>query len=95
MENRINDLHLSKHFRERWQERIGKPPPVEEIKRFMSDSVKVNPCMLLYRKDGSPFMVLAAFWNPKLDLIIKVDMIDRTAVTVLSEENLRSSKLKG
>jgi hypothetical protein len=83
------NLILTRHFSQRWQERVGNYPTVEAIANYIRHSVRVQGCEDLTRKDGSPFRMLAIYWHPALDLVIKVDGIRNAAVTVLSMDNWR------
>jgi hypothetical protein len=83
----MHELTLSKHFTKRWLQRVGNWPTAEAVRHFLQHSVRVQPCQDLVRKDGRPYRVLAIYWHPELDLVIKVDTTNWTAVTVLSREN--------
>lgn len=77
---------LTKHFEERWFERVGNHPTPAAVRSFIAHSIKVQSCEDVVRSDGSEFRILAIFWHPELDLMIKVDEIANRAVTVLSRE---------
>jgi hypothetical protein len=83
------NLILTRHFSQRWQERVGNYPTAEAIADYIRHSVRVQGCEDLTRKNGTPFRMLAIYWHPALDLVIKVDGIRNAAVTVLSMENWR------
>lgn len=85
-------LNLSHHFCENWQERVGKWPTVEEVSHFIHGSIKIQNCRDLKDKSGRHFRMLAIFWNPDLDLIMKIDTVKNTAVTVMSRYNLKTHK---
>lgn len=78
---------LTKHFKERWMERVGGWPTVEAVSHYIEHSVQTQRCQNLFRKNGNPFRVLASYWHPDLDIVIKVDTYNQTAVTVISREN--------
>ncbi len=78
----MQDLILTKNFVDKWQERVGNWPTPEAVRAYLSQSVKVQQCQNLMRLDGSPFRMLAIFWHPELDLVIKVDTDEHVAVTV-------------
>ena len=79
------EVMLTKHFMERWMERVGNWPTQEGIAHFIRHSVKVQGGMNVV-KDGKPFRLLAIYWHPDLDIVIKVDEDRWAAVTVLSRE---------
>ncbi|NDY74465.1 hypothetical protein DO021_21510 [Desulfobacter hydrogenophilus] len=86
MGNCVN-LTLSKHFKDRWMERVGNWPTLDAVAHYIKNSVPVQTGQDLVRKNGEPFRMLAIYWHPDLDVLIKVDIHNRTAVTVLSREN--------
>lgn len=84
------DLTLTRHFEQRWLERVGNWPTVEAIAHYLAHSVQVQWCEDFIRPDGTPFRMLAIYWHPELDIVMKIDQIERVAVTVLSRENWHS-----
>ena len=82
-----SEFKLSKHFCENWYARVGNWPNVEAVKRYISEAVKVQHCRELQETDGSPYRMLAVYWHPGLKLVMTIDHISETAVSVLSEEN--------
>jgi len=89
LQSKQPDLFLTRHFSQRWQERVGNWPTPEAIANYIRHSVRVQGCEDLTRKNGTPFRMLAIYWHPALDLVIKVDGVRNAAVTVLSMENWR------
>ncbi|GBC62512.1 hypothetical protein DENIS_3484 [Desulfonema ishimotonii] len=87
-------MELSRHFKSRWQERMGCPPPTpKELEAIILDSVVIQWSRMLYRRhrrDFHRFRMLAIYWHPGLGCIIKVDNEKNMAVTCLSWRNQRS-----
>jgi hypothetical protein len=83
------DLVLTKHFKKRWIERVGNWPTAEAVRNYVSQSVQVQHCQNFLREDGQPYRILAIYWHPELDLVIKVDDFEKTAVTVLSRDTYK------
>ena len=83
----MRELTLTKHFVQRWMERVGNWPTTEAVQHFMRQSVRVQPCRDLLCQDGRNYRVLAIYWHPDLDLVIKVDTVDWAAVTVMTRDN--------
>ena len=82
----MQEFTLTKHFKQRWLERVGNWPTAVAVQHFIDQSVCVQRCRDFIRPDGRPYRVLAIYWHPELDLVIKADDFDRTAVTVLSRD---------
>ncbi|MDA8141066.1 MAG: hypothetical protein M0036_20670 [Desulfobacteraceae bacterium] len=78
------NLTLTKHFTQRRIERVGNWPTAEAVRHFLEQSVKVQRCEDMVRLDGKHYRVLAIYWHAELDLIMKVDTLENTAVTVFS-----------
>ncbi|MBI5550715.1 MAG: hypothetical protein HY911_04345 [Desulfobacterales bacterium] len=83
----MQPLTLTKHFTQRWMERVGNWPTAEAVRAFLDQSVMVQRCEDMVRQDGQRYRVLAIFWHPELDLIMKVDTLENYAVTVISRNS--------
>jgi len=86
-------LRLTRHFIERWRERVGTEPDPEEIESLIKgeEIVKVQACRFLFDPEGRPFKQSAIYWHPERKVIIKIDEMDRVAITVLSPANRRGA----
>ena len=84
-------LTLTRHFIERWRERVGDEPDPEEIEKIIKSkhTVKVQGCRLLFDPKGRPFKQPAIYWHPEKNVVIKIDEVDQVAITVLSPVNGR------
>jgi len=83
-------IYLSKHFVERWQERVGTEPDPRVVTDIIRDphTVIVQRCRNLQMPaTGEHYRQAAIYWSPTLDLIIKVDEFRGVAITVLSRRN--------
>lgn len=78
---------LSKHFCENWEARVGNWPTEEMVRKILKEGVRVQVGRELKDLDGTPFRMLAIYWHPELDIIVKIDRVKNTAVTVLTREN--------
>lgn len=81
------DLKLTDNFCKNWQQRVGNYPTPEAVKKYLSESVRVQPCRDLKECDGAHFRMLAIYWHPELDLVMKVDSVNNRAVSVLGYKN--------
>ena len=80
---------LTWHFIERWRERAGVPPSLEDVNRMIDERLKIRHQMTVYRlrRGGfEPYKMLAEYWNNRLGIIIKVDEDVACAVTVITAE---------
>jgi hypothetical protein len=78
-----NELSLSRHFCEKWEKRVGNLPTVLAVKKYIYESVRVQDCRDLKKCNGENFRMLAIYWHPELDLVMKVDHINNRAVSCL------------
>ncbi len=80
-------MRLSKHFCERWEERVKKPvPSAEELCEIIDGAVFLQRCLNLYTARGISKRILAAYWVPDQSLILKIDEKNGTAVTVITAD---------
>jgi len=82
-------LQLSRHFRERWEERVGEPvPSPEEVEKMVRrhDTRWLQKCRDLYTTRGRKYRVLALYWIRDRNVVIKVDEKNDVAVSVMTRE---------
>ena len=81
-------LRFSKHFVRRWAERSGGLPSIEEINAVLSGSLRILKQRTLYgiRPDRTRrrHRELSHFWNDRVGVILLVDELNGTAVTVIT-----------
>ncbi len=82
----MKDLTLSKHFLQRWQERVGNWPTLDAVRHYLEHSIVVQRGVSLVTFNGGHHTVLALYWNPDIDTVIKVDTVRNVAVTVYSRD---------
>lgn len=92
----IRVRHLTRHFKRRWERRVGHLPSVERVNELLEGATRVLPkfasAETLYRKEGTGFVavkLLGAFWIPVSGLVVYVDEQRGAAVTVISEGHHR------
>ena len=78
-------LNMTRHFRERWQERTGKMPVIEDIRRLIDEGILVNDGGIYYDFAGQQIVFLKIVWSPERDVIFKIDELQKKIVTVLSK----------
>ena len=80
-------MKLSKHFRERWKERVKKPiPTVKEIEEMIDGALFLQRCKDLFTARGIRQRILAMYWITDQGIIIKMDEKTGTAVTVMASD---------
>jgi hypothetical protein len=82
---------LSKHFEERWRERMDGEPSPETVERIMREGVVVQRPGSFVKGDGSIVRKLGIYWDTALGVIVKVDELKGMAVTVLSGGKRKSA----
>jgi len=81
-------MKLSKHFLERWRERVRrKAPEASEVEEMINDAVYLQRCRDFFTPRGVRVRVLGLYWVPHENLILKVDDKSNMAVTVLTPDN--------
>lgn len=81
--------HFSKHFVQRWGERVGGYPCLDQVNEAIASGQQIRRQADLWRRiDGAlvPHRLLAEFWNHRLGLIIRIDEMTGTAITVIVPE---------
>ena len=80
-------ITLTKHFRKRWEERVGPDAPTgRDIMRFVRQGVQLQKYRKVYTPRGREIIILAMYWVQDKGLVIKVDEWRKQAVTVLTEK---------
>lgn len=85
-------LRLSEHFIANWRQRVGGRPSIELVRKIMAEGIKLQHCRDLTEADGSSYRILAWYWHPELAVVISVDHISETVVSVLSPACCRRSE---
>ena len=95
MGRRVSDMRhpkvivsrLSRHFVQRWTQRVGAAPSVEGVNRIIAESCQIRDQDRFVKEVGGGTKViiqLAEYWYHRGGMIIKVDERDGTAVTVIT-----------
>jgi hypothetical protein len=82
-------LRLTTHFDERWEERVGAERPTpKEVAALIGESIQLQKPRDLFTPRGYRFRVMAVYWHPGRQIVIKVDERNNRAVTVLTPKVL-------
>ena len=85
-------LTLTKHFEERWREYFHEAPPSSfKILQIINQSLWLQRCRVLYEADGTPYKLLATYWDPQRNIIIKIDWLQDQVVTVIVPERKKKA----
>jgi hypothetical protein len=80
-------MKMSKHFIERWRERVHrKPPTVSEIEEMVNDAVYLQRGRDLFTPRGVRLRVMGLYWVIPENIIIKIDEKKCLAVTVITPD---------
>jgi len=71
-------MRLSKHFKEKWHDRLGEWPRYKQVISFLREAICVQP----YRNSGNGQSVLGIYWNYRQNLLFKLDEERQVLVTV-------------
>ena len=84
-------MQMTEHFRLRWRQRVDSVLPTP---KGLSAMIRGAVCVQKYREVFTPrgrrITILAAFWLPDLNIIVKADMRRNCAITVITP-NIRES----
>lgn len=83
-------IRLSKHFMEKWRERLGTEPDPRAVMDIIRDpgTVIVQRCRNLQMPaTGEHYRQAAIYWNAALGMVLKVDEFRGVAITVLVSRN--------
>jgi len=80
-------MKISKHFCDRWQERVKRPvPTAKEIGDMVNEAVLLQRYRDVFTPRGRRITILALYWSVDESLILKVDEKSGVAVTVLTAD---------
>jgi hypothetical protein len=83
-------IRFSRHFVQRWGERIGGLPSIEEINEIIAGSLRIIKQRSLWERVAGNVMIkhgsLSHYWCHRAGLILLVDEHTRTAVTVITPD---------
>ncbi len=77
-------IEMSRHARVKWRSNIGSSPPEGlEITHKIRNSVRIQGQRDVFNKYGHRVRILALYWLPQDNIILKVDHVTRKVVTIL------------
>lgn len=82
-------MKLSKHFIDRWRERVKTPvPTAKEVEGMINESLLLQRHRDVYTPRGRHIRILALYWMIDEGLIVKIDEKVNVAVTVLTSDTI-------
>ncbi|MBW2642802.1 MAG: hypothetical protein JRC89_05380 [Deltaproteobacteria bacterium] len=82
-------MKLSKHFIDRWCERVGKAvPDSSEVEAMINDAIYLQRGRDFFTPRGIRVRILGLYWVPHENLVLKVDEKNSLAVTVLTADTM-------
>ena len=80
-------MKLSKHFIDRWIERVKTPVPgPSDIEGMMNEAIYLQRCRDFFTSRGIRTRILGLYWVVPENLILKIDEKNNIAVTVLTSD---------
>ena len=79
---RSRKVKLSKHFIEKWRDKLGYMPSKKQVEKLIDESICVQKGKVIRRNYGESFIVPTILWNIERNLMFKVDEINKTVITV-------------
>lgn len=81
---------FTRHFVQRWAERMGGLPSIEEVNALLLGSLRIIKQEVLYRRTPSGAMVrhkgLSHYWSDAAGMIVLVDDYQGIAITVVTPD---------
>lgn len=85
-------MRMSAHAKKVWRKRVGGyVPPDAEVRRILSESVRIQRQHDLFTTRGHRVRVLALYWHPAREIVLKADHRTRKVVTVLTPRTLEEA----
>ena len=77
-------MKISRHFQERWLERVGRPiPTVKIVKQMIRSAVCLQKDSTFHTR-AQRYKWPALYWVTDKNLVLKIDEEKKTAITVLT-----------
>ncbi len=79
-------LRLRRHFVERWMQRLGDIPSLEDVNRCVAQGQVIRRQQTLFRSDRGRLVkwkMLCEVWNHEAGIILRIDEDHGAAVTVI------------
>lgn len=95
MADEVVVTRLSKHFCDRWEERVGGRPTVEGVNWLIRQGQCLRRQQDLWRQDRwgmRPYRLLAEYWCHRAGMLIRVDSERGIAVTVIVPEGMEATR---
>lgn len=85
-------MRMSRHAKEAWRKRVSRRVPTDgEVHRILTECVRIQRQRDLFTPRGRRVRVLALYWHPAHDVVLKVDHRRGKVVTVLTPEVLEEA----
>ena len=80
-------LTMTKHFKDNWKLRVsnGVPPAYDAVMAVIAGSIRIQTGRQLTLVTGQPFTMLSLYWNPQLNIVVHIDPVKGTLVSVSTD----------
>lgn len=78
-------------FSKKYKELFHKLPDVEELNDVLAEkAIRIQPYMIFFdNKRNEPTKILASYWIPEQEIIVKLDWESKSYVTLYSKQDLK------
>ena len=74
-----------KDFDQEWIEQVGgNPPTMQEISAILDDSILIQRTTQLLDRQRRVRLIPAVYWNPRQQLVIQVDQLNKRLIRVFT-----------
>lgn len=79
------------YYSEKWMKVYKEEPDIEELNnKIQNSSIRVQPHMVFFdERKREPVKILATYWIPSMEIIVKVDLESRSLVTFYCLSDLK------
>jgi len=79
-------MRLSKHFIQRWEERVQQPIPTPaDIKRMLKHAIWLQKDNVFF-SGKNRYKTPALYWVPDKNIVLKIDEKSKTVMTVITRD---------
>jgi hypothetical protein len=79
------------YFRDKWKQQFQEEPSVEKLNKQMDLSIRIQPYLIFWDSKAAKLVkILASYWIPDSNIVVKVDFESKSFVTYYSPQDITS-----